>query len=87
MGRSPFEGAVAFRERAASDENRRVHTHWNTRAMANGFPFHHWDLGQCKRGDVWRVELSAAANVFMVDPSNFSKFKRRSDFTHYGGVG
>jgi len=51
----------------------------------SGHPFHQWDLGQCKRGDVWRVELTSAANVFMVDSSNFSKFKRGADFTHYGG--
>lgn len=55
--------------------------------MANGLPYNRFDLGQCKRGDVWRVELSRAANVFMVDSSGFSAFKRGGDFTHYGGGG
>lgn len=55
--------------------------------MASGLPFNQWDLGQCKRGDVWRVELNSGANVFMVDSSNFSKFKRGGNFQHHGGGG
>lgn len=55
--------------------------------MAKGLPFHQFDLRQCKRGDIWRVGLSRAANVFMVDSSGFSAFKRGRDFTHYGGGG
>lgn len=54
--------------------------------MAQGNPFRQYDLGQCKKGDVWRVELSRAANVFMVDSSNFSAFKRGRDFKYYGGL-
>jgi hypothetical protein len=50
-------------------------------------PFKTADLGQCRAGDAFRVELSAGANVFMVDSSNLSKFKRGADFRHYGGGG
>ncbi len=55
--------------------------------MASRLPFHQFDLGTCKAGDVWRVELSRGANVFMVDSSGFSAFKRGRDFSHYGGGG
>jgi hypothetical protein len=54
--------------------------------MARGLPFNQFDLGQCKKGDVWRVALSRAANVFMVDSANFSAFKRDRDFRYYGGL-
>jgi hypothetical protein len=54
--------------------------------MAQGLPFNQFDLGQCKSGDIWRVELSRAANVFMVDSPNFSAFKRGRDFKYYGGL-
>jgi hypothetical protein len=55
-------------------------------AMGQGLPFRQFDLGQCKRGDVWRVELSRAANVFMVDSSNFSAFKADRRFKYSGGL-
>lgn len=55
--------------------------------MANGLPYTQFDLRTCKQGDVWRVELSRAANVFMVDSSGFSAFKSGRNFTHYGGGG
>jgi hypothetical protein len=54
--------------------------------MAQRLPFNQFDLGQCKKGDVWRVELSRAANVFMVDSSNLSAFKGGRDFKYYGGL-
>lgn len=57
-----------------------------TQSMASGAPFNQFDLGQCKRGDVWRVELSAGANVFLVDSSNFNAFKSGRDFRYYGGL-
>jgi hypothetical protein len=28
-------------------------------------PFNHFDLGQRKRGEIFRVKLSAGANVFL----------------------
>jgi hypothetical protein len=49
-------------------------------------PYNHWDLGQCDRGDVWRVELDKAANVFLVDPANYASFKARRNFRYYGGL-
>jgi len=53
--------------------------------MAGGQPFNYWDLGSCERGDVWRVELDRAANVFLVDSSNYSSFKAGRRFTYNGG--
>jgi hypothetical protein len=49
-------------------------------------PFNYWDLGNRQRGDVWRVELDKAANVFLVDSSNYSAFKSNRRFTYYGGL-
>lgn len=55
--------------------------------MARGAPFNHWDLGQCQRGDVWRVSISGAAtNVFLVDSSNFTAFKSGRQFRYAGGL-
>jgi hypothetical protein len=54
--------------------------------MTHGAPFNRFDLGQCKRGDVWRVELSAGANVFLVDSSNFQAFKNNRNFRYRGGL-
>jgi TIR domain/Domain of unknown function (DUF1883) len=50
-------------------------------------PYQEFDLGSCRRSDVWRVELTAGANVFMVDSSNLSAFKNNRRFTHHGGGG
>src|SRR5436305_7512716 len=55
--------------------------------MAGSLPYNYFDLGSCKRGDIWRVELSRGANVFMVDSSGLSAFKQGRNFTHYGGGG
>lgn len=55
--------------------------------MAGGAPFNQWTIRNGKRGDVWRVELDKAANVFMVDSSGLSAFKNGRRFTHYGGGG
>lgn len=49
-------------------------------------PFQQFDLGHRKRGEVFRVTLSAGANVFLVDSSNFSAFKRGSSFRYQGGL-
>jgi Domain of unknown function (DUF1883)/TIR domain len=51
-----------------------------------GQPFNYWDLGSCQRGDVWRVDLDKAANVFLVDSSNYSAFKAGRRFTYSGGL-
>lgn len=55
--------------------------------MAQGAPFNSWTIRNGKRGDVWRVTLDKAANVFMVDSSGLSAFKSGRRFTHYGGGG
>lgn len=50
-------------------------------------PFNYWDLGQLKRGALVRVALSGnAANVRLLDSSNYNAFKngRRAHF--YGGL-
>jgi hypothetical protein len=49
-------------------------------------PFQQFDLGQRRRGEVIRVTLSAGANVFLVDSSNFSAFKRGANFRYHGGL-
>jgi hypothetical protein len=51
-----------------------------------GQPFNYRDLGNCQRGDIWRVELDKAANVFLVDSSNYSAFKSNGRFNYYGGL-
>lgn len=55
--------------------------------MTPGRPYRDFDLGQCRRGEVWRVELDRGANVFLVDSSNFSAFEAGRDFRHDGGGG
>jgi hypothetical protein len=54
--------------------------------MPQGAPFDYFELKSCERGDVWRVELDRAANVFLVDSSNFSAFKAGRSFRYYGGL-
>lgn len=54
--------------------------------MPRGPEFQSFDLGQCKRGDVWRVTLTAAANVFLVDTANFSAFRNNRNFRYRGGL-
>lgn len=43
------------------------------------------DLGRRERGEVVEVTLSAAANVRLMDSSNFSSYKRGQKHTYYGG--
>jgi hypothetical protein len=54
--------------------------------MPRGPQFQQFDLRQCKKGDVWRVELTAAANVFLVDAANFSAFRANRRFRYVGGL-
>jgi Domain of unknown function (DUF1883)/TIR domain len=58
----------------------------NLGCMPTGPPFQRFDLGQCKKGDVWRVELTAAANVFLADSANFSAFRANRRFRYQGGL-
>jgi hypothetical protein len=53
---------------------------------AMSLPFTEFDLGSCKRGDIWRVTLDRGANVFLVDESNFAAFRNDRDFRYYGGL-
>jgi hypothetical protein len=54
--------------------------------MANGLPYNRFDLGHCRKGEVYRVELSAGANVLLVDSSGFSAFKAGRQFRYWGGL-
>lgn len=48
--------------------------------------FLHTDLGQRKKGEVVEVTLSAAANVRLMDSSNFSNYKSGRQHRYYGGL-
>jgi hypothetical protein len=49
--------------------------------------FIHSDLGQLKRGDVVEVTLSgSAANVRLLDSSNFSRYRRGQQHRYHGGL-
>lgn len=54
--------------------------------MARGAPFSYFDLKQCKQGEVYRVELSSALNVLLVDSSGFSAFKAGRQYRYWGGL-
>lgn len=48
--------------------------------------FNYWDLGRQERGTTVRVTLSGdAANVILLDSSNFSSFKSGRRHRYYGG--
>lgn len=57
-----------------------------THVMARGAPFSYFDLKQCKQGEVYRVELSSALNVLLVDSSGFSAFKAGRQYRYWGGL-
>lgn len=49
--------------------------------------FIHTDLGQLKRGDIVEITLSGnAANVRLLDNSNFSAYKRGRQHRYHGGL-
>ena len=49
--------------------------------------FLHTDLGYRKRGEIVEVTLSGnAANVLLLDSSNFLAYKNRHRYTYYGGL-
>jgi hypothetical protein len=49
--------------------------------------FTHYDLGQQARGNVVEVTLSgSAANVRLMDTSNFQRFRRSQRHNYYGGL-
>ena len=47
--------------------------------------FSYYDLGQRKKGEVVEVRLSAAANVRLMNSSNYSSFKNGKRHHYYGG--
>jgi TIR domain-containing protein/uncharacterized protein DUF1883 len=54
--------------------------------MAQGPRFDYFDLKQCKQGEVYRVELSSALNVLLIDSSGFSAFKAGRQYRYAGGL-
>ncbi len=44
------------------------------------------DLGQRKRGETVEITISAAANVFLVDSSNYSAFRSGRQYRYHGGL-
>ncbi len=46
--------------------------------------FLYWDV-QLGSNDAVLVSLDSAANVLLLDPANFSRYRRGEDFTYYGG--
>lgn len=48
--------------------------------------FTHYDLGQCSRGQIVEISLTAAANVRLMDTANFSKYKRGQRHQYFGGL-
>jgi hypothetical protein len=45
----------------------------------------HYDLGLLSQGDWAEVTLSAAANVRLLDPTNYAHFKAGRKHSYYGG--
>jgi hypothetical protein len=50
-----------------------------------GTNFIYFDLKQQKRGAAVEIDVDTAANVFLVDASNFSAYKNGRRFSYYGG--
>jgi hypothetical protein len=48
--------------------------------------FSYYDLGQRKSGEVVEIQLSAGANVLLLDSSNYSAFKAGRQHRYYGGL-
>jgi hypothetical protein len=47
--------------------------------------FVHYDLGQLRAGQVVQVTLSVAANVRLLDPANFAKYRSGHACQFFGG--
>ena len=47
--------------------------------------FSYYDLGNQKRGEIVEVQLSAAANVRLMDSSNYNSYKNGRRHKYYGG--
>ncbi|MFH2052336.1 MAG: DUF1883 domain-containing protein [bacterium] len=48
--------------------------------------FIHTDLGQRKRGEIVEVTLTSAANVRLMDSSNFSSYRNGRRHSYFGGL-
>lgn len=48
--------------------------------------FIHFDIGNCRRGDVIEVTLTHGANVRLLDSSNFSKYRYGRAHRYHGGL-
>lgn len=48
--------------------------------------FIHTDLGTRRKGDVVEVTLTAAANVRLLDVTNFQRYRRGDQHRYYGGL-
>jgi hypothetical protein len=57
----------------------------NDQAEGNPMNFLHSDLGLLPAGSVVQVQLDAAANVKLLDPSNFEHYRRGESHHYYGG--
>ena len=47
--------------------------------------FSYYDLGHRSKGEIVEVQLSAAANVRLLDSSNYSNYKNGKRHHYYGG--
>lgn len=55
--------------------------------MPKGQPFNHYDLGHLESGRVVEISLSGnAANVLLLDSSNFQNYKRNKRYQYIGGL-
>ncbi|MGV8937157.1 MAG: DUF1883 domain-containing protein [Allorhizobium sp.] len=50
------------------------------------FRYTHYDLKELRAGTIIEVTLSAVANVRLMTPGNFQRFKEALDFKYSGGV-
>lgn len=57
----------------------------DTRLYVGAVTYVHNDLGQRSRGDVVEVTLTRAANVRLLDSSNWQKYKNGKDHRYHGG--
>ena len=47
--------------------------------------FSYYDLGHVEKGKIVEVQLSAAANVRLMDSTNYSNYKSGRKHRYYGG--
>lgn len=49
--------------------------------------FVHHELGQCKSGEIVEITLSgSAANVLLMDSSNFQSYRNGREHRYFGGL-